>query len=254
MKSLGIVVQARMGSTRLKGKMALPFWEDMSLLKLVLRRLQNVANEVENVRIIVATSDNTQDDYIANVALAEGCAVFRGSENDVLDRFIQAARHFGVEKLIRVCADNPFLSAFYLKELISTFDKNPTDYCAYFFNENQPTIKSHIGLFAEATTLSALERVAAMTDEKLYREHVTNFIYANPAHFSITRLSLPAFLQNRQDIRLTTDTIADFTLQKEIYGRLYPKYGDSFSIETLLSEINADNLSVMYQEINNNSK
>nr|MDE5744399.1 aminotransferase [Paramuribaculum sp.] len=80
-------------------------------------------------------------------------------------------------------------------------------------------IKSHLGLYAELATTAALKKAAASTDEKIYREHVTIYLYTHPQDFCIEYLPLPDFLQTRTDIRLTLDTPSDFALLQELYSR-----------------------------------
>ena len=106
MENLGIIIQARTGSTRLPFKMTLPFFNDRGILELLLSRLKKAGLADKT---IVATTENVRDDIICNIARNAGVSYFRGSESDVLDRFIQAANHYYVSKIIRICADNPFL-------------------------------------------------------------------------------------------------------------------------------------------------
>ena len=91
----------------------------------------------------------TQDDVLEQVAREAGIDCFRGDEDNVLDRFIRAAEAFGLDRFIRVCSDNPFLRPDTFQTFFDAFDKEPADYIAYGFADGRPTIKSHIGLFAE---------------------------------------------------------------------------------------------------------
>lgn len=257
-----IIVQARMGSSRLPQKMNMPFHEGKSLLDVVLHRLQLAQQIISNKygqspNIIVATTQQEQDNTIAQIANNKGLTLYRGSENNVLQRFIEAATIYHTPKIIRVCADNPFLSIDALVALIEQSEAmNQTDYIAYFFDENQPAIKSHIGLFAEATTLACLQKIAQYTQKPLFQEHVTNYIYTNAQLFHIHRLAMPNIVQNRRDIRLTIDTIADFELQKTLYNTLLQQYGDFFSIQNIINTIDQspEILHTMQQEIINNTK
>ena len=81
-----------------------------------------------------------------------------GDENNVLDRFIQAAAEFNLDRFIRVCSDNPFLRPDTFPAFFREHDARPADYIAYGFADGRPTIKSHLGLFAELTTTDALRR------------------------------------------------------------------------------------------------
>lgn len=121
--------------------------------------------------------------------------------------------------------------------LFEAHDESKCDYVAYGFADGRPTIKSHLGLFSELTTLDALQRVAQLTSEKLYIEHVTIYLYTHLTQFSIKLLNLPLELEERTDLRLTLDTMDDFKLLQEIYA----KYVETDkSIEALLRLIDAN--------------
>lgn len=212
----GVVIQARSGSTRMPAKILRPFDGRRRIIDII---LDNIKASCPGKTIVLATTVNRADDVLEEVALEHGVECWRGPEDDVLLRFIGAAEHFGIDRLIRVCSDNPFLQTDSFGTLFEAHDRCPADYVAFGFPDGRPTIKSHLGLYAELTTLDALRRVAAATDEKLYREHVTIYEYTHPKEFSVELLPLPGFLQNRPDLRLTLDTPSDFALLSELYRR-----------------------------------
>ena len=117
MSETGIILQARTDSTRMPEKVILPFFQEKSILDLLLEKTKKLVAPV-----VLATTLNPSDDRICRLAEKHEVPVFRGSENDVLDRFIQAARKFGFSKIIRVCADNPFLDFTGMQTLIREFD------------------------------------------------------------------------------------------------------------------------------------
>ena len=127
------------------------------------------------------------------------------------------AATFNLDRFIRVCSDNPFLRPDSFRAFFEEYDARPADYIAYGFADGRPTIKSHLGLFAELTTADALRRAAAATQEKLYIEHVTIYLYTHPEAFSVRLLPLPDELEGRLDLRFTLDTMEDFTLLQELY-------------------------------------
>ncbi len=215
--SYRIIIQARLNSSRLPHKMIIPFYEDRGILDLIIERL---LKHFGKDRLVLATTSKLKDDILADVALKHKIAVFRGSENDVLDRFIKSAEKESAEQIIRVCADNPFILPEYIENLIEAFDLDIMDYLSYRFLDNTPIIKSHIGLFAEIMTLDSLVKVRKQTDVKIYHEHVTNYIYENPEIFRVKFLDLPEIILNRRDLRLTIDTIDDFNMTKELYHQL----------------------------------
>ena len=198
----GIIIQARTGSTRLHNKILLPFYGGQRIIDIL---IGNIKQACADKTIVLATTDRPQDDILAEVAREAGICCYRGDEDNVLDRFI------------RVCSDNPFLRPDSFRAFFKEHDTHPADYIAYGFADGRPTIKSHLGLFAELTTADALRRAAAATQEKLYIEHVTIYLYTHPEAFSVRLLPLPDELEGRLDLRFTLDTMEDFTLLQELY-------------------------------------
>lgn len=245
-----IIVQARLGSTRLPGKMKKTFAREKSLLEVVIDQLKKT-----ELPIIIATSNNSENDWIASISEQNGCYVYRGEENDVLQRFIGAAKEFNVERIIRVCADNPFILPEKLLQLANELNKGDEDYVAFAFEDGLPTIKSHIGLFGEGCSLRGLEIIKNQTNQSFYCEHVTNYFYDNPDGFSIRFLPLPEEVKGRKDVRLTIDTEADFNLSAELYEDL-DEAGKLDDIKALIDEVDANPefLKIMKNEITRNSK
>lgn len=253
--NISIIIQARTGSTRLPNKMLLPIYDDKTILEII---ILNLLIYFEPSQIIVATSLNHNDNQLEHIAGRLNVKCFRGSENDVLDRFIGAAEFFNVHNIIRVCADNPLLQVDQVKLLADEFLKrNDTlDYLSFAFPDGTPVIKSHIGLFAEATKLDVLKKVNELTNEMFYHEHVTNFIYQNPDLFHVDFIELPLELQNRKEIRLTIDTKKDFENVKEIIEKNKPIHNYEISVTQILDCIDNNNelLKSMANEIERNSK
>lgn len=220
MSKTAVIIQARTGSTRLPSKMALPFDGVRTVLEVILDRIRN-ALEGTGAEITVATTTDSRDDIIERITLAAGLKVFRGSESDVLARFIGAAEESGADKVIRICADNVFLDGERLRFLYRTLDTDEEyDYISFMKSDGTPSIRTHYGFWAEGVSLDALKRVRAMTDEPLYHEHVTNFIYATPDTFSCCFHLIDPEVERHADLRLTMDTHDDYMLQREIYAAL----------------------------------
>ena len=171
----GIIVQARLGSTRLPQKMSRRFYAEDSLLSYLLKRLLK-----SKYPVYVATSTAEADKEIVAIAEQLGIPSFRGSEQDVLQRFIDAASHFHLDKIIRVCADNPFISIEDLDLLGEMLDAGTEDYVCFKTSQGIPTIKTHYGFWGEGVTLNSLKNVAKWSKEKMDHEHVTIYIYSNP--------------------------------------------------------------------------
>ena len=232
---ISFIIQARMGSSRLPNKILLPFYKNKCILDLLVCKLK----QIKNARIIVASSVNSNNDVIEQFCIKRGINCYRGSENDVLQRFIDAAEAFKAEKIIRVCSDNPFLELDSIKKLVETAQHSSADYISFNIN-GTPSIKTHFGFWTEYTTLSALKKVKNATDESLYHEHVTNYIYVHPAEFEIEWITGPECLNGRDDIRLTCDTKEDFLNSQEIFSDIceddpYP------SIETIVEYLDGHN-------------
>lgn len=248
-ENTSIIIQARTGSTRLPNKMVKLFYNEESLLEIIISRLKE-----SKLPIIVATTTNTADNIIEDIAVSKNVKIFRGDENDVLKRFIDAAEHFGADKIIRVCADNPLLDIEAIKFLHQNFIESNVDYWCFATNEGIPTIKTHYGFWCEGVALLALKNVEKLTNEPLFREHVTNFIYSNPKHFTIDKKAINVEIEELK-LRLTIDTLADFELMQEIYSQLIknsiPLH--AFEISSFVSQ-NKHWLQIMNQEIILNSK
>ena len=252
MNNTKIIIQARTGSTRLPRKMILPFYENEGIFSLLLKKLTSAFDKND---IILATSTNPNNDILVEIAERYEVNYYRGSENDVLRRFIDAAKEFEAENIIRVCADNPFLDVFYIEQLIEKFEKFNCDYLSYITSDGTPSIKTHYGFWAEAVKLSALEKVRELTNENLYHEHVTNFIYANRDIFDVNFFEIIPQIDKHKDIRLTIDTQVDFDIQKEIFNKLNNNIPNFTSLNVIdFLEDNPHYLDIMRNEILKNQK
>lgn len=250
MPKTGIIIQARTGSTRMPEKVILPFYQEQSILDLLLEKVKKAG-----VPVVLATTVNPSDDRICMLAEKHQVAVFRGSENDVLDRFIQAARQSGFSKIIRVCADNPFLDLAGITTLITEFKKSDADYLGFQLAGNKPSILTHFGFWAEAVRFDALEKAQQLTSEKLYHEHVTNFIYGNPTLFKVHFIPANPVVFMRTDIRMTLDTPEDFEIQQKIFAAL-TRENPNFAIREIIKWLDnhPETLETMKKEIERNQK
>lgn len=215
--TFGIILQARMGSTRLPGKVLLPFFGETSILELLVQRLQQLPS---GLPVVLATSVHPADDVLAACAATYNIPCYRGDEQDVLQRFIGCATAFGFTSIIRVCADNPFMDAELLEQLIAEAPATTADYCSFQLAGQLPAIRSHWGIFAEYTTREALERAAATTADPFYHEHVTNFLYGHPDQFQVSWLRAPEGVFEADEVRLTIDTPEDFAGVQQLYTDL----------------------------------
>lgn len=249
-KKRTIIIQARNGSTRLPKKMIADIdGKGTPVLAFILKRLLEVFDKKD---IIVATTTNKKDDILEQIAISLGIIVFRGDENNVLKRFIDCADRYNVSEVIRLCADNPFLSIDDMKTLFSIPMEN-NDYISFNINGNV-SIRTHFGFWAELVSLDALKKVAQLTKEKIFLEHVTNFIYSNENIFKINLIQ-PNFDVNKypMNVRLTLDTEEDFEHIKFILNQIKDKDYNLPNIYRILQN-NPSLLEKMTLEINKNVK
>lgn len=229
--NLGILIQARLGSTRLPGKILKPFHGDKCILDIILDKL----HQASDAKVIVATSTSKDNDALVEHLEQNGELFFRGSENDVLDRFIKAAEKFHVDGIIRICSDNPFIDPDEIKALSEKARHSEAQYIGFRIN-GLPSIKTHFGFWGEFVTLDALKKVAASTDDLPAHEHVTIHIYSHPEEYRCEWIDCPDFIQGRNDIRLTVDTQEDFENAQQVYADL-TKTKHNFGLEEIVSYI-----------------
>lgn len=249
--NLGVIIQARMGSTRLPGKILLPFNGEITLLDFILDKL----HKIPTARVVVATTDNPGDDSLVRYLLNKGELVYRGSETDVLDRFICAAECHNIDSIIRICSDNPFIDLNSLIKLSKEAQENPNyDYIGFRIN-NKPSILTHFGFWGEYVSLKALKAVRNITIDSSAHEHVTYYIYNHQEIFDCKWLNTPTFLQGREDIRLTIDTKEDYDTVKRIHRDLCEIVGE-YNLENIVEYLNNHNslTKSMSRIINDNIK
>jgi spore coat polysaccharide biosynthesis protein SpsF len=234
MPEYGIVIQARSRASRLPDKVLLPFHEGQSILEII---SSNLKQNITRWPICIVTSTHPADDRIEETARKMGVYCYRGDEENVLSRFIEIGRLQDLKYVVRVCADNPFLNPSALIRLISSHAGLATkaDYISYQVNHNLPSIRSHIGIYAELASYEALKLIPELTNERFYFEHVTNFLYENPGRFNIQFLKAPSYVYGRTDIRLTIDTKDDYELLQNVYEDTV-QYSDD--VELLVSYLN----------------
>lgn len=247
-----IILQARTGSTRLPKKMVRPFYDGKTIPEII---IENLLKTFDSDQIVLATSDKPGDDALENLCNRTGINCFRGSENDVLKRFMDCANHFMANQLVRVCADNPFLMPEYIEVLISELEKSNKEYVSFQWLDKTPVMLSHIGIFAEAMKLDFLAKIEESTNEVLYREHVTNYLYTHKNQFDHKFIDLPKMLIGREMVRLTVDTESDFKTAQDLYAQIMKKKSN-FNLKDLLELIDENPVFIknMEAQIKENAK
>jgi spore coat polysaccharide biosynthesis protein SpsF len=190
-------LQARMGSTRLPGKVLMPI-QGQSILERAIRRLRAAALVDE---IAVLTTRCREDDVVVEEAHRLGAWVYRGPELDVLRRFYEASEEFQPQIIIRATADNPLIDIDSVDRIVETLRSGNLDLC---MESELP-----IGAATEAITARALKAVQLQAKEAHHREHVTLYIKDHPAGYRVSFPVAPEYVRFPQ-IRLTVDTPEDF--------------------------------------------
>lgn len=236
-------------------KVVLPFHEEKNIFSIL---VENLLRYFPATQVLLATTENESDDILALEAAAHGIDSFRGDEQDVLKRFIDAADSRNAELLVRVCADNPFLLADSIQPLLDEMKRTDADYVSYKDATGTPVIKTHWGLFAEVVKTTALRKVQEQTAEPLYHEHVTNFIYQHPQHFRVRLMDLPAAFSGRENYRFTLDTPEDFQLLQSLYLTLKTSSGNGpYTAAQLFAELDRqgnETVRIMREQIARNAK
>lgn len=223
---IAAIVQARMSSTRLPGK-TLANIAGEPMLGHVLRRAKNIPG-VD--RAIIATTENPADLAISNFARENNIPVYIGSEQDVLDRFYQAAKYFGVSAIVRVTPDCPMLDPKIAGLVLSRFVHADGSW-DYASNVHPPTFPD--GLDTEVFSFAALEQAWHQARKPSEREHVTPYIWKHPEQFSLTNISHSCDLSV---LRWTVDEPQDLEFVRAVYNR-FPKAQQYFGMTELLELI-----------------
>ncbi len=218
------VIQARMGSTRLPDKVLMKLADKTVLEHIVVR-----VSKSELVReVVVATTVNKRDLEIVRLCAMKGISIFCGSEEDVLDRYYQAAKHFKMKNIVRITADCPLIDPQVIDRTIKLYIDTGADYASNILEETFPD-----GLDVEVFSFDALE--AAWKDARLMseREHVTPYIRKNSGRFSTASLKHNIDLSGK---RWTLDTQEDLEFLKIIFENIYYKRPD-FNMTDILTFI-----------------
>lgn len=203
MAKTGIIIQARMGSTRLPGKI-LKEINDRVLLKHIVDRL-GVINDMTTV--VIATSDLPGDDVVEQWCNENNVLCFRGDEQNVLSRYFKCANKYGFSHIVRMTADNPFPDVEEVANLIDFHIKNHND-----FSESFSVLP--IGVGCEIFTFSTLEEDMRLATLPHHFEHVDEYILENLNDYKHGVLVVPE-TKNHPKVRLTVDTEEDY--QRAIY-------------------------------------
>ncbi len=247
MPTVAVIAQARMGSSRLPGKVLREI-DGATLLEHLVRRLRRSSTATH---LVVATTTAPADDAIAGEAARLGVRVFRGSEEDVLSRYAGAAAEVGADVIVRITADCPLLDPSELDRVVNAFLTAGVDYAS-----NQAGAERRIprGQDVEVMTRAALDRAERESSESGDREHVTPFLYRNPGRFRTLLSHRPGVDGSR--FRITVDTPEDLEVVRSVVGAL----GHDASLDAIIQyldrhpEIACLNQSVLQKDVTGDSE
>jgi len=205
------LLQARMKSSRFPGKIMKPIL-GKPMIQHILDSL-SYSTMIDDV--IVVTTTNPKDDVLVQYLDKKNIKYFRGNENDVLKRYIDAVSQFGGDYVVRITADNPLTDPNIVDMVIRKALKNKVDYAS---NNLQKTFP--LGFFVEVISRKILEKLEKLTQDQSDREHVTLYIHKNKNSFKVFNLTAPQEFFY-PDWRLTVDTKEDFELIKHVFENLY---------------------------------
>ena len=210
-----IVVQARMSSSRLPGKVLLPIL-GKSLLYRMIERLGMISHHAQ---VVIATSEDETDDVIETEARQMNIACYRGSMNNLLDRHYQAAKHLGARIVLKIPSDCPLIDPVIIDQALDFYFAHPGEY-DYVSNLHPATFPD--GNDVEIMTMGCLERTWKEAKRSLELEHTTPYIWENPEKFNIGNVIWDTGLDYSMSHRFTIDYEADYQFIKRVYEELYP--------------------------------
>lgn len=191
-----------MGSLRLPNKMLLHL-HGYPICEWIFRRVQQ-AKKID--QLVFALPDTKQDDVLAWYLESIGALVYRGSENNLVERYYQAAKTIDAEVIVRVCADNPLICASEIDRLVVFFSKEP---CDYAYNHIPRGNSYPDGLGAEICTMQLLEEIREKVKSEEHREHLFNYVWSNQTDYRIQTFE-PAEEIAHPELKLDLDTFADY--------------------------------------------
>lgn len=202
------IIQARMGSTRFPSKV-LEMIGNMTMLAHVVQRVQRAKSLSQ---VLVATTILQADDAIVVECERLGISVFRGEEQDVLDRYHQAAQLHKADVVVRITSDCPLVDPGVVDQVINSFLDARPDYASNTLERTYPR-----GLDTEVMTMTALDRAWREAQEPYQRVHVTPYFYQNPNRFRLLSITAEA---DYSRYRWTVDTPEDLAFVRMVYTRL----------------------------------
>ncbi len=219
------IVQGRMSSSRLPGKILM----DIAGVPMLMRVVERARRAGTVDEVVFATTIEPSDDPVAEYCRSNHIPYYRGSLPDVLDRIYQAAQNYHAETIVRLTADCPLLDPGLVDETVALFSSSGADFAA---NRLPPPYQRTypIGLDCEVCSFDALERAWREAVELYEREHVMPYLYEVEGRFKVAILD---YKKNYGDLRWTVDTAQDLEVVRQVYARLSGR--DNFTWLDVLS-------------------
>ena len=227
MRNFVVYLQARISSTRLPGKVLF----DINGTPMIKRQIDRIWQSKEINGLVVLIPDSCENDGLYAELIKFDVDVFRGPENDVLQRFIDASSKFPAHNIIRLTADCPLIMPEILDEMIVKFSKDEPDYLSNTLIETYPD-----GLDIEIFSTSAMRKLSSLNLGSLEHEHVTLGIYNRPEMFRLENFESPVDLSNH---RWTVDYPDDFEFVKGVFKH-YEGIESTLTISDVLRYIEID--------------
>jgi spore coat polysaccharide biosynthesis protein SpsF len=221
------IVQARMGSSRLPGKIL----KQVMSKPLLEYQIERIKRSKLIDEIIIATTIKESDEPIVEFANKNGLSMYRGSENDVLSRFVGAAKDAQADVVIRLTSDCPVLDPEVIDIIINEYLHTDFDYVSNTMQRSYPR-----GMDVEVFSYELLKEIDILAKDVISREHVTPFIYNNP---EIYKLKSIMYDEDYSKYRLTVDTKEDFEIIEAILTNVYPENSE-FNLEDIIVFLNAN--------------
>lgn len=215
-KKIVATIEARMASTRLPGKVMLPFVGKPGL-EIMIERLQR-SRTVD--AIVVATTTNPKDEAIVRLCRKLGVPFYRGSEEDVLKRLVETAQSISADIIVETTSDCPVIDWRHADHLVNLFFSGSYDYVSNIITRSFPR-----GFDVQVFPLPILEQVEKIAKEHTYREHPSFFIYTHPDQFRLKNWRARGKM-HWPDLRVTLDTPQDYEALTQVFNSLYPQNHD----------------------------
>ncbi|WP_243544266.1 GNAT family N-acetyltransferase [Pseudodesulfovibrio tunisiensis] len=217
------LIEARMGSSRLPGKVML----DMAGAPMLQRMIERVRLSRSLDEIVVATTTNPSDDIIQALCDRLGCPAFRGSEHDMLDRLLQAARAHHADIIVQLTGDCPLIDPAHIDRSLDELEKTGADYVS-----NSLTPSFPIGFDVRLFPTSVLEEVDRLTMDPIDRVHGSYYIYTHPEQFRLAGWEADRDME--KELRLTVDEFSDYEVVRRVFEALLPG-GIDFTAEQVVN-------------------